>query len=86
MSSHNAASWGYYDTVEKAWNEAILRDNGFPVKLLPKVVDAGADAGTLADRWFGVPEGTPVTASMGDLQVELLIIMIWHIQLKKHSC
>ena len=33
------------------------------------MVDAGIDSGVLVDRWFGVPEGTPITASMGDLQV-----------------
>ena len=69
MSAHNAASWGYYDTIKKSWNIPILRENGFPVDLLPEVVDAGTDAGLLVDKWFGVPQGTPVTASMGDLQV-----------------
>ena len=70
MSCHNAASWGYYDTVKKSWNTEILREHACPVELLPEVVDAGGDAGLLVDRWFGVPEGTPVTASMGDLQVQ----------------
>ena len=23
MSTHNAASWGYFDTVEKSWNEQV---------------------------------------------------------------
>ncbi len=54
----------------------ILRDHGFPVDLLPDVVDAGIDAGILVDRWFGVPEGTPVTASMGDLQVNKPVLLL----------
>ncbi len=24
MSTHNAASWGYYDTVKKSWNEQVI--------------------------------------------------------------
>ena len=55
----------------------VLREHGFPVDLLPEVVDAGIDAGTLVDRWFGVPEGTPVTASMGDLQVPNLVLLFF---------
>ena len=45
MSCHNAGSWGFYDTVKKSWNLSVLREHGFPVDLLPNVVDAGCDAG-----------------------------------------
>ncbi len=78
MSTHNAASWGYYDPIKKSWNLSILQENGFPVDLLPEVVDAGTDAGLLVDKWFGVPKGTPVTASMGDLQVKGHSNNTWH--------
>jgi len=45
---------------------------GFPVRLLPKVIEAGKMAGTLAHRWHVVQVGVPVTAAMGDLQCYVL--------------
>ena len=38
MSTHNPASWGYFDTAASAWNTDILEKQGFPVKLLPSTV------------------------------------------------
>ena len=29
MSTHNAASWGYYDTVKKSWNEQVAMEFRF---------------------------------------------------------
>ena len=29
MSTHNAASWGYYDTVKKSWNEQVSMEFRF---------------------------------------------------------
>ncbi len=60
---------GYFDTVEKRWNTDLLNEQNFPINLLPTVVDAGADAGNLLQKWFFIPERTPITAGMGDLQV-----------------
>ena len=55
MSTHNAASWGYFDTVTSAWNTDILEQQGFPVNLLPRVVSPATDVGQLGDRpiWEG---------------------------------
>ena len=50
MSTHNAASWGYFDTVTSAWNTDILEQQGFPVNLLPRVVSPATDVGQLGDR------------------------------------
>jgi len=51
----------------------LLRENNFPIDLLPTVVNAGYDAGNLLQKWFFIPEGTPVTSGMGDLQVGGLV-------------
>ena len=29
MSAHNAASWGYYDTVKKSWNLQVRKMGSF---------------------------------------------------------
>ena len=50
MSTHNAASWGYFDTVTSQWNLDILKKEGFPVDLLPTVVQPATDVGQLKDR------------------------------------
>ena len=50
MSTHNAASWGYFDTVTSQWNLDILKKAGFPVHLLPTVVQPATDVGELKDR------------------------------------
>ena len=93
MSVHNAASWGYFDTVSNKvspvyhlnastlktlcilssiwiialfnifiintfqWNEDLLRQEGFPVEMLPPVVAAGTDVGVLSMSWFDIPKG-----------------------------
>nr|DBA34357.1 TPA: hypothetical protein GDO54_001924 [Pyxicephalus adspersus] len=68
MSVHNAASWGYFNTRTKTWNVDILQDQGFPVSLLPSVVDAGCIAGKFSYDWCGIPQGTEVGVSLGDFQ------------------
>lgn len=72
MSVQNAASWGYFNTVKKEWNKEILESAGFPVYLLPEVVDSGTVAGTLGDTWHSIPAGIPVVAALGDLQCSVL--------------
>ncbi|XP_059483457.1 sedoheptulokinase-like [Neocloeon triangulifer] len=68
MSSQNAASWGYFNSVTGEWNKQLLEDAGFPVKFLPHVIPAGGVAGNLKQTWLGIPAGTPVGAALGDLQ------------------
>ncbi|XP_062815675.1 sedoheptulokinase isoform X4 [Anolis carolinensis] len=68
MTTQNAASWGYFSTASQSWNTDILRESGFPVRLLPEVVQPGEIAGRTAHVWHGVPEGTEVGAALGDFQ------------------
>ncbi|XP_063536912.1 sedoheptulokinase-like [Cydia strobilella] len=72
MSNQNAASWGYFNTEKNEWNVDILQSIGFPVNLLPKVVKSGEFVGKLNSSWNGIPEGTPVSAALGDLQCSIL--------------
>lgn len=72
MSGQNAASWGYFNTENNSWNTDILYSIGFPINLLPKVVKSGGYAGKLCTSWYGIPEGTPVGAALGDLQCSFL--------------
>lgn len=72
MSIQNAASWGYFNTEKKEWNIDILKSAGFPIHLLPKVVDPGAIAGALSKTWYGIPRGTEVLAALGDMQCSVL--------------
>ncbi|XP_067120605.1 sedoheptulokinase-like [Centruroides vittatus] len=75
MSVQNAASWGYFDTISVTWNIEILKDAGFPIDLLPDVVDAGQLAGQTTSCWYGIPQGTPVFAAWGDLQSSVVCSM-----------
>lgn len=68
MSVQSAASWGYYNTVNDQWNLDKLQANEFPVHVLPVVVQAGEVAGKLDSDWYGIAEGTPVAAALGDMQ------------------
>ncbi|RZF35494.1 hypothetical protein LSTR_LSTR010185 [Laodelphax striatellus] len=72
MSVQNAASWGYFDPVASQWNLQLLEEAGFPVDLLPTVVDSGTLAGCLAEPWHSIPAGTPIGVAMGDLQCSVL--------------
>ncbi|XP_050028579.2 sedoheptulokinase-like isoform X1 [Dermacentor andersoni] len=74
MSTQTAASWGYFDTVDGQWNTDLLREAGFPVDLLPAVVEPGAVAGCLEHPWYGIPAGTPVHAALGDMQCSALSV------------
>lgn len=68
-SVQNAASWGYFNTQKKEWNIDILKEAGFPISFLPKVVMGGDCAGKLkTTAWNLVPEGCPVGAGLGDFQ------------------
>ncbi|TRY94452.1 hypothetical protein DNTS_011372 [Danionella cerebrum] len=78
MSGQNAASWGYFNTSTSQWNTQILRDAGFPLHLLPVVVDSGAMAGKTSSEWFGIPAHTPVGAALGDFQCSVYSCMMDH--------
>ncbi|CAB3230745.1 unnamed protein product [Arctia plantaginis] len=71
MSDQNAASWGYFNTEKNEWNVDILKDVNFPINLLPSVLKSGQFAGKLSVPWNGIPEGTPVSVAMGDLQCSI---------------
>lgn len=60
MSTHNAASWGYFNVKSCSWNIDILNGAHFPVHLLPSVVQPGTNAGTLHDKVYGIPKGVIV--------------------------
>ncbi|XP_016091359.1 sedoheptulokinase-like [Sinocyclocheilus grahami] len=68
MTGQNAASWGYFNTASNKWNTQILKDAGFPVQLLPVVVESGAVAGHTSSEWHGIPAHTAVGAALGDFQ------------------
>lgn len=72
MSDQNAASWGYFNTEKNEWNIDILKSVDFPVELLPKISKSGEIAGKLNAAWNGIPEGTPVSVAMGDLQCSII--------------
>ncbi|XP_054166599.1 sedoheptulokinase-like [Oppia nitens] len=68
MSTQNAMSWGYFDPIGHKFNENLLKNNGFPVHLLPTVSKCGSIAGKTVFNWLGIPVGTPVLVAMGDMQ------------------
>ena len=53
-----------------------LSKSDFPVRLLPRVTEAGSSAGVLARCWHGIAAGTPVTVAMGDLQCYMLATLL----------
>lgn len=60
MSTHNAASWGYFDVTNCLWNVDILKEANFPIHLLPSVVQPGKICGTLFKSFYDMPKGTVV--------------------------
>lgn len=60
MSTHNAASWGYFDVTDCSWNLDVLRQALFPIHLLPPVVSPGTNAGILYNTIYGIPKGAIV--------------------------
>lgn len=77
MSVQNAASWGYFDTESMSWEKDLLKENDFPVHLLPlEVVQSGSVAGKLVNSWYGIPAGTPVSAALGDLPCSVLATIV----------
>ncbi|KAF2366365.1 Carbohydrate kinase FGGY N-terminal [Trinorchestia longiramus] len=75
MSVQNATAWGYFDAAAKEWNTELLAEAGLPLQLLPSVVTSGEVAGQLAAPWYAIPKGTPVMASLGDLQCSVLPLL-----------
>ncbi|XP_070591526.1 sedoheptulokinase [Erythrolamprus reginae] len=75
MSVQNAAAWGYFSTIEKSWNTALLKDSGFPIHLLPEVVDSGDLAGETCQAWHWIPAGTKVGVALGDFQCSVYSCM-----------
>lgn len=63
MSVQNAASWGYFNCLEKSFNLSLLEEANFPVHFLPEVKESGQIAGVLAHKWHSIPKGTPVGKS-----------------------
>ncbi len=53
----------------RQWNEEILKRQGFPLNLLPEVVELGSVVGSLQEELHGIKKGTPVAVAMGDFQV-----------------
>ncbi|XP_071946632.1 sedoheptulokinase-like [Antedon mediterranea] len=72
MSVQNAASWGFYNTVTNSWNKQILQNTGFPINLLPNVIQPARKVGELKASWLGIPKGAGVGVAMGDLQCSIL--------------
>lgn len=60
MSTQNAASWGYFDTISCSWNVDVLSKVNFPLHLLPSVVQPGTNFGTLYDTIYDLPQGTVI--------------------------
>lgn len=52
-----------------------LKDAGFPVQLLPVVVESGAVAGHTSSEWYGIPAHTAVGAALGDFQCSVYSCM-----------
>ena len=52
-----------------------LQEAGFPIHLLPDVTIAGNIVGHMPHAWYGIPEGTPVFAALGDLQCSVFSSM-----------
>ncbi|GBM81323.1 Sedoheptulokinase [Araneus ventricosus] len=52
-----------------------LKEAGFPLHLLPEVTIAGNIVGRMPCAWYGIPEGTPVFAALGDLQCSVFSSM-----------
>lgn len=60
MSTHNAASWGYFDVTSCSWNIDILEKANFPVHLLPSVVQPGINVGRLFETIHHIPKDTVI--------------------------
>lgn len=60
MSTHDAASWGYFDSISCSWNIDILSDAEFPIHLLPTVVQPGTNVGTLYKTFYDIQQETIV--------------------------
>ncbi len=52
-----------------------LKDAGYPVQLLPVVVESGAVAGHTSSEWYGIPAHTAVGAALGDFQCSVYSCM-----------
>ncbi|XP_029142664.1 sedoheptulokinase-like, partial [Protobothrops mucrosquamatus] len=52
-----------------------LEDSGFPIRLLPEVVDSGDLAGETCIPWHRVPAGTKVGIALGDFQCSVYSCM-----------
>ncbi|XP_050437209.1 sedoheptulokinase-like isoform X2 [Adelges cooleyi] len=72
MSTHNAASWGYFDVKNNAWNINILKKANFPTNLLPSTVIPGTLAGNLFNTMYGLHKGIVIGVALGDLQCSVL--------------
>lgn len=75
VSTSIAHSWGLMDSISTAWDQRAVAHLDIPMEWLPSIVPNGAMAGTLnraaAQRW-GLPDGIPVSATVGDQQAAAL--------------
>lgn len=60
MSYQNAASWGYFDCTDNNWNLDLLKNENFPIELLPEIRAPGDLAGVLTENWHSIPKGTAI--------------------------
>ncbi len=71
----DAASWGVYDLVHRAWNEALLTAFHVPGRLMPEVRESGIVLGGLSREMASqtnLPVGLPVCNAIGDNQAAVL--------------
>ncbi|CAB4066650.1 SHPK [Lepeophtheirus salmonis] len=70
ISLQNAASFGYCNTITRQWNAEQLREiKGFPLHFLPNISNEDQ---FLKNSWFDIPQGTPISPSLGDFQCSTL--------------
>ncbi|XP_013781427.1 sedoheptulokinase-like [Limulus polyphemus] len=53
-----------------------LKEAGLPFHFLPEVVLPGTLAGNTCSNWYGIPQGTPVFAAVGDMQCSVVSTMM----------
>ncbi|AHG45671.1 glycerol kinase [Rhizobium leguminosarum bv. trifolii CB782] len=66
----NAARSQLFDLKEQRWSEELGEIFGVDIALLPEVLDSSADFGR-TQGLPGVPDGTPITAAIGDSHAAL---------------
>ncbi|KAI2664485.1 Sedoheptulokinase [Labeo rohita] len=73
--SHLSVATGFGCATIFWYMKHSLKDAGFPVQLLPVVVESGAVAGHTSSEWYGIPAHTAVGAALGDFQCSVYSCM-----------